>query len=390
MNAKKNILFIAEELDINGAMMSLIALLKALSLSNYNISLFLFKHDGNLMHELPININLLPERLCYKVYRLSLKEALLFSIKKFRFDLLLFRLLVSIQRLIKSNFRLWPFLSCVPGNYDVACSYTDGFVTSLMCRKVNAKKKCAWIHYPYSRWPQLDYIYDALKHVDVCVPVSHDVSLDLFNILKCKVPVHIVHNLTDLEECNIKALQPCEHERRTGIYRIVSVGRITHMKCFDVIPQTANKLKERGIDFEWYVVGTGDQFETLCSEVKSAGLDQDVHFIGARSNPLPWVKSADVVVIPSRFESWGMTVSEALCLGKAVITSDISVFKEQIQDGINGLMCEITPENLSNVIIRVLKDPNLKYQLELNSVKYPFTKEKVLMEFEGLVNMLLS
>ena len=258
-----------------------------------------------------------------------------------------------------------------------------------MLRKVDAKRKCAWIHIPYSMYQQLDYVYDALKKVDMCVPVSNDVGLDLCNILKCEVPTHVVHNLTDSEDCKAKAAQPCPDERIEGVYRIVSVGRVTPQKFFDIIPPTALKLREKGIRFEWYIIGNGDQYEALCSEVVSAGLNDSVRFIGARPNPMPWVKSADVVVIPSRFESWGMTVSEALCLGKAVITSDLPVFKEQITDGVNGVMCHITSDNLANAIKNILIDDDFRKKLEQNAVNYPYTKELVIKEFEALVEKLV-
>ena len=388
MSKLKNILFIAEELDTNGAMMSLIALLKALPTSNYKLSLFLFRHGGGLMYEVPDYVSVLPESIYYKVYRLPLKDAISFALKRSRLDLILFRLMVSIQRFFKLNFRLWPFLPKVPGNYDVACCYADGFVAPLMLKKINAKRRCAWIHIPYSKYPQLDFVYDALKKVDICVPVSNDVRQNLFNILECNVPTHVVHNLTDKEVCLHNAEQPCPNQRIEGVYRIVSVGRVTPQKFFDIIPSTANKLVEK-IHFEWYIIGNGDQFETLCGEVDSAGLNEMVHFIGARSNPMPWVKSADVVVIPSRYESWGMTVSEALCLGKAVITSDLPVFKEQITDGVNGVMCHITPDNLANAIERVLIDDVFRKKLEQNALNYPFTKEVVVGEFEALVDKML-
>lgn len=388
MSDKKNILFVAEELDTNGAMISLVALLKALPSSNYNLSLFLFKHGGRLVHEIPDNVSILPESIRYKVCRLSLKEALLLALKKFRFDLVLFRLLISVQRLFKLSFRMWSFLPNVPGDYDIACSYSDGFVTPLMLKKVNAKRRCAWVHISYSFVPQFDYVYDALRKVDICAPVSYDVCQDLFNILKCNVPIHIVHNLTDQHDCLTKAMQPCPNERIEDVYRIVSVGRVTYQKQFDIIPPTANKLRERKMSFEWYIIGNGEQFEALCKEVEILGLNDCVHFIGSRSNPMPWMKSADVVVLPSRSESWGMTVSEALCLGKAVITSDHPVFKEQITDGVNGVMCHITPDNLASTIEQVLVDINFRKELERNAVNYPYTKEFVVKEFETLVEKL--
>ena len=103
---------------------------------------------------------------------------------------------------------------------------------------------------------------------------------------------------------------------------------------------------------------------------------------------MPWIKSADVFVNPSRFEAWGLTVSEALCLGKAVIVSDIPVFREQITDGVNGLIRKVTAENLAETILLLAKNETLRHQLERNAVNYPFTKEKIIKEFDELIEKL--
>ena len=113
-----------------------------------------------------------------------------------------------------------------------------------------------------------------------------------------------------------------------------------------------------------------------------------MHFIGARYNPMPWIKSADVFVNPSRFEAWGMTVSEALCMGKAVIVSDIPVFQEQITDGVNGLIRKATPEALAEAIVLLAKDDELRSRLEQNAINYPYTKESIIKEFDELIDKL--
>ena len=385
---KKKILFLAEELEINGAVTSLLALLKALPADKYEISLFLFLHGGNLMKQIPLHVKLLPESLPYAIHRMPRRLAYKKALMSFRFDLLLYRFIEAVRRAKKLNYNFWGVLPMVSGNYDMACCYNDGFVAPMMLHKVNAKKKCAWIHAQYSTWPQMPFVYDALKQMDMCVPVSIDTGKDLDNVLGVVLPKHIVHNITDAETCRIRANEACEVSRKDGVFRIVSVGRVSPPKFFDIIPPTAHILDSRGIKYEWYIIGYGDKFEELLQQTKDEQIDDHVFFIGSRSNPMPWIKSADVFVNPSRFEAWGMTVSEALCLGKAVVVSDIPVFKEQITDGKNGLIRKVTPENIADAIEILLKDENYRHKLEKNAVKYPFTKEVVIKEFDDLVQKL--
>lgn len=390
MPKKIRLLFVSEELDINGASRSLVSLLKALPTEKYDISLFVFKHGGSMMKELPENITILPELMPYKVHRMALKQALKHTVKKGRFDLAFYRLLVSIQRYFNLIYYLWIFLPHIEGEYDIACCYTDGFVAPTIMRKTKAKKKICWIHFTYSKWAQPLFVYEALKRADICVTVSEDVGKDLDSVLGTELRKHIIHNITDASECCKKAEESCEVPGRNGKFRIVTVGRVTSQKNVEIFPDTAVLLKTKGIEFEWFVVGDGDLYQQLVEQTQKTGLEYCLHFIGSRSNPYPWMKSADVIVNPSKYEAWGMTVSEALCLGKAVIVSDIPVFAEQITDGVNGLICNAAPESLAEAIMRIYNHQELKHKLENNAVNYPFIKDKVVMEFDELVNRLLG
>lgn len=385
------LLFVAEEFAVNGAMMSLLALLKALPTDKYDISLFLFEHGGELMKQLPDYVHVLPEKVAYSVHRLPTKLAVKKTIKQGRFDLILYRILLSIQRRLELDYKLWWWMPEVEGDYDVVCTYNDGFVAPMIIRKVKSGKKVCWIHFPYTHAPLMKYEYEALKTTDACVTVSHQVGRDLDKALGCKsAPQYVVHNIIDAESCKRRAEEPCEEPRREGVYRIVSVGRVTPAKGFDIICPTAQLLADKGFKYEWYIIGEGEDRQRFMSQVVKMNLQDNVHFIGNKYNPMPWVKSADVVVQPSTFESWGMTISEALCLGRPVVASNLQVFTEQIQNGVNGLMKENTPSILAGAIEEVLTNWELRQTLESNASKYPFTKETVLKEFDILIKNVIN
>lgn len=384
MNRTK-VLFVAEELSMNGAMKSLISLLKALPKDKYDVSLFLFKHGGELANQLPDDVYLLPEMMPYAIYRLPLKKAISYALRYNKFNLALFRIIIAFERAIKSNyFGMWNLLPDIPGHYDLVCGYADGFVAPTIIKKTDAKKKANWIHYTYSNWAQAKYVYKALIESDLCIPVSKVAGKDLDEVLGVPTRQHVIHNITDIDECLLRAAEPVEVPRTDGIIRIVSVGRVTPQKNFHIIPDIAQILLLRNIKFEWYIIGYGDEFNELVSSTKELHLEHYVHFIGSRTNPMPWINSADIFVNPSNNESWGMTVSEALCLGKVVIASDIPVFAEQITDGVNGLMCDSEPIQMANTICKIIENPDLRKKLEENASKYPFSKHTIIEEFNQI------
>ena len=384
MNRPK-LLFVAEELAVNGAVISLLRLLKNLPQDKYDISLFVFNHEGTMIKDIADGVTLLPEYLPYKIHRLPLKDALRLSIKKLRPDLALYRLLVSVQRAFKLDYLLWPFLPRVKGDYNVAISFNDGFTAPMILRKTNAHKKVCWIHFTYSNWQQPKFVYKALNRADCCVPVSSTAGKDLDSVIGHSVRKLIVHNIIDAEECLNRASEPCELPKSTGVFRIVSVGRVTRQKSMDLYPQTAQILKDRGISFEWYIVGGGGISNELINECREKGVDDCLHFIGSRQNCMPWIKSADVFVNVSRYEAWGMTASEALVLGTATVVSDIPVFSEQITHEYNGLTCTINPQCIADAIGRILSEPELKERLKKNALTYPFTKECIIDEFNHMI-----
>lgn len=386
---KIKLLFVAEELAVNGAMMSMLALLRALPREKFHISLFLFDHGGEMMDQLPLDVHLLSEKLAYSVHRLPSRQAFVKAVRRGRLDLIFYRILVSIQRRRQIDYNFWWWLPEVEGNYDVVCCYTDGFVAPMIQRKVTSGKKCCWIHFPYTHAPLMHYEYEALKTADACVVVSKTVGIDLNKALGCKsAPQYIVHNIVDSETCIQRAQEAIECPRLLGINRIVSVGRVTPAKGFDIICPIAKLLKEKGIIFEWYILGDGEDLLKFRQMAVEMAVEDCVHFIGSKLNPMPWIKSADVVVQPSIFESWGMTVSEALCLGKVVITSDLPVFSEQITDGVNGLMRPNKPAYMAEAIKVILFDETLRLKIEEQAIKYPFTKSVIVGEFEEMIDRL--
>lgn len=388
---KRKLLFVAEELALNGAMNSLIALLRALPRENYDISLFLFDHSGEMMDKLPKDIHLLPEIIEYSVHRLPAKQAIYKAIKNNRIDLFFYRLLVSFQRRVSCAYKLWRWLPEITSYYDVVISYSDGFAAPMINKKVKYGKKCCWVHFPYTNVPLHSYEYDALKKADACAVVSYTVGKELEAVLESKLEnMYVIHNIINAELCITKATENCEIPIREGVKRIVSVGRLTPAKGFDMICSIATILLEKGINFEWYILGNGEDLEKLRLQAVDMNVEQCVHFIGNKDNPMPWMKLSDVIVQPSIFESWGMTVSEALCLGKAVVTSDLPVFKEQISDGLNGLISPLEPQAMAEAIYKILSDEEFKHFLENNASSYPFTQERVILEFNIMIRDILG
>lgn len=137
-----------------------------------------------------------------------------------------------------------------------------------------------------------------------------------FRRLGLKQPIIILPNGIDVPE----PVRPQRLRRRTVLY----LGRLHHKKGLDLLMRAWANLQMRFPDWELRIVGKGDEaFEAeLKRDISALGLDRvrlDGPLYGAEKAQA--LKTADLFVLPTRGENFGMAVAEALAAGTPVITT---------------------------------------------------------------------
>lgn len=354
---RKSVLFIIEELGVNGATRSLVALLTAIA-SDYDVSVFIFKHNAADRTLLPKGVRVLEEIPAYAVYRGSSVATIRMCLKQKRYALALFRFLIAVQRLVKLPFPFWSALPRILGAWDVAVSYSDGFAAEVLARRVEARKKVGWVHQNYEDDPIPNRSLQAFKKLDCAVGVSQDAVRHFKNAIGkgFSGETNVVHNITDAE-CVRRLSEESIDEKLVHRYNIVTVGRVSPEKGYAVIPRTIKLLAEQGKDVGWMVIGTHlpPHEAEVMAEATKLGVDGRLKFIGAKSNPYPLVKACDCYVQTSTAEGWGMSISEALVLGRPVVCTNLPVFAEQVVDGENGYLVPWKAQQFAEKIEAILK-----------------------------------
>lgn len=99
---------------------------------------------------------------------------------------------------------------------------------------------------------------------------------------------------------------------------------------------------------------------------RDLGIEELVTFLGARAqDTLPdYYSAADVVVMPSHYESFGLVALEAMACGTPVVASRVGGLRYTVLDGITGLhVPERDPEALAEEIIRLIQNPGLRERM---------------------------
>ena len=153
-----------------------------------------------------------------------------------------------------------------------------------------------------------------------------------YNIAASKLK--IINNPVDTEGVLRVALS-AKVKAKNARFRFVSVGRLSTEKGIDKALKILASLETR--DFDYQIIGEGNERERLENWVKMLGLSQNVQFQGVQKNPFSWIKSADLLLLTSDFEGFPNVLLEAGAVGvPSIAFSCGGVAEEIITNGLNG------------------------------------------------------
>ena len=151
---------------------------------------------------------------------------------------------------------------------------------------------------------------------------------------------------------------------------ILFAGRIQAHKGIDVAVRALAKLPERVAIGEgpphFLIVGgpSGrrgeEELRYLRNLVVEHGLEERAHFISAQphTNLANFYRAADVLVMPSRSESFGLVAAEAQACGLPVVASDVGGLRYVVEDGVSGIVVDqLEPAAFAKGMLAVLDDP---------------------------------
>lgn len=369
----KKVLFVINTLGCAGAEKALIELLKELPPDEYEVSLYVLLSQGELLYQLPeyvkfLNCEYSDESVLSKEGKKVLHRYV--ARRAFRKGSIwrnLSYLCTNFadmlrQKKIRPDKLLWRVMSdsgqTLSQQYDLAVAYIEGGSTYFVHDHVRAKKKMAFFHVDYHRagyTRKLDK--ECYLDFDKVFTVSDEVKESFLRVYpECNDRTEVFHNLLDVRGIREKAKLPGGfHDAYQG-KRILTVGRLTAQKAYEVAIDAMKLLKDRGVEARWYILGEGELRKKLQKQIDKLGLTNDFLLLGAVENPYPYYAQCDLYVHATRFEGKSIAVQEAQILGCTILVSDCHGNREQVKDGVDGAMCALTPESISAKIEALLKD----------------------------------
>lgn len=162
------------------------------------------------------------------------------------------------------------------------------------------------------------------------------------------------------------------------------VGRLAPEKHVEILIEAYVEVKRKNPNIALLVVGDGSETEMLKKKVTDSHVT-DVHFMGYVLFPeiVQYYKMADVFVLPSVYEPWGLVVNEAMIMGLPVIVSDkVGCRKDLVIEGKNGFIFK-DKEQLIQCMVKMIHFKN-----SISTVE-DWNYKKYLRNFEDAVRMIM-
>ncbi len=157
---------------------------------------------------------------------------------------------------------------------------------------------------------------------------------------------------------------------------VLYVGRLVYEKGIHILINAVPSVLSK-VDAKFVIVGSGYMKDQLSTIVRSMGLEHKVLFQGFmdEENLLKLQKSADVCVVPSMFEPFGIVALEAMAAKSPVVVSDTGGLSEIVNHDVTGV--KVYPNNADSLawgITKVLLDGNFGKYLRENAYKIMLEK----------------
>ena len=289
----------------------------------------------------------------------------------------------------------WLYPLYIRDDYDIEVAYLECGPTKILAGSTNKKaRKIAWVHCDLAMKEgvasQTEKVKEHYQCYDKVVCVSENVRDSFCRMFGTEPESLVLHNVNDeadiLEKAGVFAIP-----RRSGA-DLVAVGRLAEQKGFDRLIEACAMLKKDGRDFHLRILGEGAERTVLEAQIRREGLEAQVELMGQQANPYPYIKGADVLVCSSRYEGLSTAVTEALILGRPVVTTPCTGMDELLGDSEYGLITTDSIEGIYEGLKTMLDDPEKRKQYAEAAVirGKAFSKEKLVGETEAFFRDLLK
>lgn len=250
-------------------------------------------------------------------------------------------------------------------------------------------KVLSWEHFNYvyenSSWYRRLILNYSARHSDYIVTLTEEDKKTYAEKLGRKERISTIYNPATKRP----KIEPCAKENW-----LITVGHLTKLKGMDLLATTALTVLTRNPEWKWLIVGDGEEQSFLEHFIKQYGLENRLILTGRTQDVSQYLRKAQVYVMTSRLEGFGMSMLEAKEFSLPIVGFDVPTGpNEIISHGVNGLL--IPPfdcDAMAAALEQLIRDDNLRRTYAANAQDdiEKFQIEKILREWNTVLDSLTT
>lgn len=364
----KKILFVINNLRIGGIQRSLVELLQVLD-GKYDITLYCINYTGDYISQIPLGIKVIQGNRYAVNPELSQSDCLKRGLFSFLFHVFIKGWSKLFGRRIPARI-ICGFSNQIEGHFDYAISYAQpanshdciSLTNEMVLYNANADHKVTFVHCDYGSYGgNTTYNHRLYSKFDVIAAVSESVRKRFVDIL----PDMDSKTIVVPNACNMNQIRKLANDNPVTYSRtsIVSVSRLGAEKGLDRCVPIIRNLIDEGFDFEWHIVGDGENRNNLENAIREHNMQNHIFLEGMQVNPYRFITNAQCLFMPSFHEAAPMVFNESACLGVPVLTTDTLSAMELVQERKIGLVCDNDVQSIT-VMLRDFLNNNACVTME--------------------------
>ena len=239
----------------------------------------------------------------------------------------------------------------------------------------------------------LPVIKYSLENSDAVTAVSESLKRDTESIFALSKEIEVIPNFIDLREYNIK-FDKCHRNRYApnGEKILIHISNFRKVKRVEDVLRVFDKVRQQ-IPSKLILVGDGPEranIDKLCRELNTCG---DIISVGKIADPKDILSLADLFILPSETESFGLAALEAMAMKVPVISTNTGGLPELNINGVTGYMSNVGDvEDMAKNALHILSDENIlsKFKTGAYTRAADFDISKILKDYENLYNLVLK
>lgn len=227
----------------------------------------------------------------------------------------------------------------------------------------------------------------SLNQSNAITAVSESLKKDTLKTFKIDNAIQVIPNFITLSE-----FLPQPQLNKTKELVIAHISNFRKVKRIEDVIHVFNRVKDQ-IPCRLIIAGDGPEKSVMERLVRDLNIQSQVHFVGMVADPKSVLQAADIFLLPSETESFGLSALEALAMGVPVISSNSGGLPEVNKHGISGWLYNVGDiEGMASGILTLWESPKtltaFKTGAKQTAARYDISV--VLPQYEALYKQIIS